>query len=169
MRSEWRDGDAVRVVEVTALGAGHYRVTVDGAPFEVAAERLADGRLSLTSEQGVTIAELTAAGARRYVRLGTLDFVLERERAGARRSGRRARRAHGGGLESPMPGVVTRVMVSAGDRVAKGQPLVALEAMKMEHLIRAPRDGRIAAVAATVGGIVEGGVPLVELEEEETA
>jgi len=166
MRSEWRDGDTVRVVDVEALGGGHYRVTVDGAPFEVTAARLGDGRLSLTTEQGVTIAELTAAGARRYVRLGTLDFVLERDTAGTRRPGTRARRAHGGGLESPMPGVVTRVMVAAGDQVTKGQPLVALEAMKMEHLIRAPRDGRVASVAAAVGGIVDGGVPLVEMEEE---
>ena len=166
MRSEWRDGDRVRVVELAAEGGGRYRVTVDGAPFEVTAERLADGRLSLTTERGVTIAELTAAGARRFVRLGTLDFVLDRETSGA--SGRRPRgpRAHGGGLESPMPGVVTRVMVAAGDPVVKGQPLLALEAMKMEHVIRAPREGRIRSVAATVGQTVNGGVPLVEMDEE---
>ena len=166
MRSAWRDGDRVRVVEVAALGGGHYRVTVDGAPFEVTAERLADGRLSLTTEQGVTLAELTAAGARRFVRLGTLDFVLEREAAGARGRKGRGPRGHGSGLDSPMPGVVTRVMVAAGDTVEKGQPLLALEAMKMEHLIRAPRDGRITSVAATVGQLVSGGVPLVELDEE---
>jgi len=166
MRSEWRDGDRVRMVEVAAEGGGRYRVTVDGAPFAVTAARLADGRLSLTTDQGVTIAELTAAGARRFVRLGTLDFVLDRETGGA--SGRKARgpRAHGGGLESPMPGVVTRVMVAVGEQVDKGQPLVALEAMKMEHVIRAPRDGRIRSVAATAGQMVNGGVPLVEMDEE---
>ena len=165
MRSEWRDGDRVRVVEVAAEGGGRYRVTVDGAPFEVTAARTDDGRLSLTTAEGVTIAELTAAGARRFVRLGALDFVLERETGGAGRKPRGAR-AHGGGLESPMPGVVTRVMVAAGDAVTKGQPLVALEAMKMEHLIRAPRDGTIRSVAATPGVMVNGGVALVEMEEE---
>jgi biotin carboxyl carrier protein len=165
MRSEWRDGEQVRVVEVAPRGAGHFRVTVDGAPFEVTVARLPGGRLSLTTEQGITVAELTAAGARRFVRLGTMDFVLEREVAGPRRPGARARRAHGGGLESPMPGVVTRVMVAAGETVEKGQPLLALEAMKMEHLIRAPRDGRVVSVAATVGQMVAGGVPLVEMDE----
>ena len=166
MRSEWRDGDRVRVVEVAAEGGGRYRVTVDGAPFALTAARLADGRLSLTTDQGVTIAELTATGARRFVRLGSLDFVLDRETSVA--GGRRARGpgAHGGGLDSPMPGIVTRVMVAAGDVVVKGQPLLALEAMKMEHLIRAPRDGRIRRVAATVGEMVNGGVALVEMEEE---
>jgi 3-methylcrotonyl-CoA carboxylase alpha subunit len=64
-----------------------------------------------------------------------------------------------------MPGVVTRVLVAAGDAVTKGQPLLALEAMKMEHLIRAPRDGRIRSVAASVGEMVNGGVPLVEMDE----
>lgn len=163
MRSTWRDGDRVRAVEVATLGGGRYRVTVDGAPFDVTAAVSSDGRLSLTTEQGVTSAELTAAGARRFVRLGHLDFVLEREASGARRGGGRG--AHGGGLESPMPGVVTRVMVAAGEAVTKGQPLVALEAMKMEHLIRAPRDGRILAIPVTVGQMVSGGVSLVEMDE----
>ena len=64
-----------------------------------------------------------------------------------------------------MPGVVTRVFVAAGDDVTKGQPLVALEAMKMEHVIRAPRDGRVRAVPARAGEMVGGGVALVELED----
>jgi biotin carboxyl carrier protein len=163
MKSAWRDGDRFRTVEVASLGGGRYRVSVDGTPFEVTAAAGPDGRLSLTTEQGVTIAELTAAGARRFVRLGALDFVLERE-SGARRPGS-ARGGYQAGLDSPMPGVVTRVMVAVGDAVTKGQPLVALEAMKMEHLVRAPRDGRIRSIAAVVGQMVSGGVPLVELEE----
>jgi biotin carboxyl carrier protein len=161
MRSEWRDGDRVRVVEVMPEGGGRYRVTVDGTPFTVSAERLPDDRLRLVTAEATTVAELSAAGVRRFVRLGTLDFVLDRETSGRRRTGG----AHAGGLESPMPGVVTRLMVAVGDVVTKGQPLVALEAMKMEHLIRAPRDGRIKAVAAHAGEMVNGGVPLVELDD----
>lgn len=161
-RSEWRDGDRVRVVEIASEGGGRYRVTVDGAPLEVTAERLPDDRVRLSVGDTVTVAELTAAGSRRFVRLGTLDFVLDRE---AGRGGRGRGRAHAGGLESPMPGVVTRVMVSAGDTVTRGQPLLALEAMKMEHVIRAPRDGTIRSVAARAGEMVGGGVPLVEMAE----
>jgi biotin carboxyl carrier protein len=162
MRSEWRDGERVRVVEVVPEGAGRYRVTVDGTPFEVAAERLPDDQLRLTTGETATIAELTAAGARRFVRLAALDFVLDREVSSRRRAGR----SHAGGLESPMPGVVTRVLVTVGDVVSRGQPLLALEAMKMEHLIRAPRDGRISAIAARPGEMVSAGVPLVEMDEE---
>ena len=64
-----------------------------------------------------------------------------------------------------MPGVITKVMVVVGDEVSKGQPLVALEAMKMEHLIRAPRAGRVRRVEASPGQMVQAGVALVELEE----
>ena len=167
MRGEWRDGERARVVEVVARGGGRFRVTVDDTAFEVAAERLAGDRLRLVTEQGETVAELTPVGSRRFVRLGTLDFVLERETAGSGRSGRPGRgRAPGGGLESPMPGVVTRVLVQPGDAVTKGQPLLALEAMKMEHLIRAPRDGTVLSLGARTGEMVGGGVPLVEMDGE---
>jgi biotin carboxyl carrier protein len=65
-----------------------------------------------------------------------------------------------------MPGLVARVMVAAGDAVTKGQPLVAVEAMKMEHLIRAPRDGKVKAVRAKAGEMTDTGIALVELDGE---
>ncbi|MFM8560172.1 MAG: biotin/lipoyl-containing protein, partial [bacterium] len=146
MRTVWRDGDRIREVELTALGPGHWRVRVDEAEFEVRAETGADGRLRLSDETGTTTAEVTAAGSRRFVRLGALDFVLDRESSGRRRGAG----GHGGGLEAPMPGVVTKVLVAVGDAVEKGQPLVAIEAMKLEHRIGAPRDGRVLGIAAEV-------------------
>jgi len=160
VKSTWKDHGRVREVELTPMGAGRYRVRVDDADFEVLAETMGDGRLRLHSDSGDTVAEVTAAGARRFVRLGSLEFVLERDASGRRRGAT----AVGSGLDAPMPGVVTRVLVAAGDTVSKGQPLLALEAMKMEHLIRAPRDGRILSIAATAGAMVQGGATLVELE-----
>lgn len=160
MRSIWKDGDRSREVELTALGGGRWRARVDESEFELAADRLPDGRIRLVDDRGTAFAEVAAVGDRRFVRLDGLDFVLQRERVG----GRRTARAHEHGLEAPMPGVVTRVMVNPGDTVARGQPLVALEAMKMEHLIRAPRDGRVKSIAARSGEMAQGGQELVELE-----
>ena len=165
MRGTWRDGGGTRTVEITPAGAASYRVVVDGNATTLTAEPLEGGRFRLTGPGGVTIAEVTSVGNRRFVRLGAMDFVLERE-AGARRRGTGA--AAGGGLEAPMPGVVTRVNVKPGDTVEKGQPLIAIEAMKMEHLVRAPRAGTVKRVAATAGAMVQGGVPLVELEPQES-
>jgi acetyl/propionyl-CoA carboxylase alpha subunit len=66
-----------------------------------------------------------------------------------------------GSLVAPMPGVVVRVDVAAGDRVDKGQSLVVLEAMKMEHTVTAPTGGTVVAVNVTVGHGVDAGAVLV--------
>lgn len=160
MKSMWRDGERTREVELVALGPGRWRARVDDAEFELTAEPMGDGRFRLVSDSGTTVAEVTATGTQRFVRLGTLDFVLEREASGRRRA---VGGAHGE-LTAPMPGIVTKVMVVVGDEVVKGQPLVALEAMKMEHLIRAPHTGVVKRVPASPGAMVQAGAELVELE-----
>ncbi|MBI1799974.1 MAG: biotin/lipoyl-binding protein [Candidatus Eisenbacteria bacterium] len=164
MRTDWRDGDRARAVEASALGGSRYLVSVDGAPMEVAAERLPDGRLVIETPTGHFVAEVSPAGTRRFVRLDALEFVLDLESGGRRRGPR----SSSGGLEAPMPGVVTRVMVAGGDEVSAGQPLLALEAMKMEHVIRSPRAGTVKSVLARVGEMVAGGRGLVELEPDAT-
>ncbi len=67
-------------------------------------------------------------------------------------------------LAAPMPATVASIHVAAGQDVAAGDLLVTLEAMKMELPIRAPRPGRVKAVACRRGELAQPGVPLVELE-----
>jgi biotin carboxyl carrier protein len=67
-------------------------------------------------------------------------------------------------LSAPMPATVVSVNVAAGQRVARGDLLVTLEAMKMELAVRAPRDGTIGRIISQPGELVQPGVPLVELE-----
>jgi biotin carboxyl carrier protein len=163
VRTGWLDRDRTRAVDVTSLGGKRYRVEVDGVSLELEAESLGGGAYRLTWDGQSVPVRVTPAGTRRFVRLGALDFVLER--AVAQTAGR-PRAKHSGGLESPMPGLVTRVMVRVGEVVKKGQPLLAIEAMKMEHLVRAPRDGKVRGLRAASGEMVTPGVALVELEEE---
>lgn len=66
-------------------------------------------------------------------------------------------------MSAPMPGVVLKILVSVGDEVAKGAPLLILEAMKMEHQITAPRDGRVASINCKEGEMVQPGLDLVTL------
>jgi 3-methylcrotonyl-CoA carboxylase alpha subunit len=69
-----------------------------------------------------------------------------------------------GVLAAPMPGKVTSVDVSQGDKVTKGQRLLTLEAMKMEHGLTAPFDGTVAELSAQAGAQVSEGVVLVRVE-----
>ncbi len=72
--------------------------------------------------------------------------------------------ASDGAILSPMPGKVVSVSVKAGDTVTKGQTLLVLEAMKMEHALTAPFDGVVAELSAVAGGQVSEGVVLAKLE-----
>jgi 3-methylcrotonyl-CoA carboxylase alpha subunit len=69
-----------------------------------------------------------------------------------------------GSLATPLPGVVIRTLVKPGDRVKAGDTLVVVEAMKMEHAIRAPHDGVVKAVKYQAGERVPEGAALIELE-----
>jgi len=72
--------------------------------------------------------------------------------------------ASDGAILSPMPGKIVSVAVEAGQSVTKGQTLLTLEAMKMEHALAAPFDGVVAELSAVAGGQVSEGVVLVRLE-----
>jgi len=72
--------------------------------------------------------------------------------------------AGGDDIRAPMPGKVLEVKAKAGQAVKRGEPLVVLEAMKMEHTLAAPRDGIVAEVGATAGTQTAEGVVLVKLQ-----
>lgn len=72
--------------------------------------------------------------------------------------------ASDGKILSPMPGKIVSVAVQAGQTVSKGQTLLTLEAMKMEHALAAPFDGVVAELAVVAGGQVSEGVVLARLE-----
>jgi 3-methylcrotonyl-CoA carboxylase alpha subunit len=74
---------------------------------------------------------------------------------------------HDGEIEAPMPGKVTAVEVKQGEKVAKGQRLLTLEAMKMEHALTAPFDGSVVELNAKPGAQVTEGQLLVKVETAE--
>jgi biotin carboxyl carrier protein len=75
--------------------------------------------------------------------------------------------AQAGSLLAPMPGTVVRIEVAVGDRVEAGAPILAIEAMKMEHPIKAPARGVVTGLPIAVGDQVDSGAVLAVVEEAE--
>ena len=142
-----------------------YRVTVDGRARTVDAVGVEDDTLSLVLPDAghgsyeVGFADgLLPNEVAIYTHRGTLHAIVN-----GRRSRRGAQAAAGGAqrIIAPMPGKVLRVLVRPGDEVAARQPLVVVEAMKMENELSAARPGRVKDVAVAPGGSVEPGRLLV--------
>ena len=160
-RFPWLDGE--RAVTVTAhFGPGGYRLDLPGGAIAATIESVDDGRLAVTLDGVATSAMVVFLGdeATVFDRDGSRRLVLADPLA---RSGLDT--AAAGHLMAPMPGKLVQVLVKPGDTVEKGQPLVVLEAMKMEHTVKAPRAGTVAAVRYAAGEQVEEGTALVELAE----
>ena len=73
------------------------------------------------------------------------------------------------GLPAPIQGTIVSIMVEEGQEVRKGQNLVAMEAMKMEHVVSADRDGIVKALGCSVGDVIREGFPLVYILEAEVS
>jgi len=98
------------------------------------------------------------------VKGGDVWFALDGEIWKVEAGEKRARARHRDhSMSAPMPGIVLKILVSVGQSVTKGMPLLILEAMKMEHQIVAPRDGTVAAINCTEGELVQPGLDLVEI------
>ena len=92
--------------------------------------------------------------------LNNKDFFIEKA------GGRRKKSGDEGGSVSPMPGKILKVLVKDGDLVKKGDALIIMEAMKMEHTLKASKDGVVKKVKYSEGDLVEGQIELVELDAD---
>jgi len=155
-------------VVVTRSGDG-FAVSVDGRLHHVDAARIDAHTLSLVVDS-VQSNEVSFAadpiGGLLNVHVGATPVAVMLN--GRRRWGRREEGAGSGSgpqrLVAPMPGKVVRVLVKAGDLVAARQPVVVVEAMKMENELRASREGTVAEIHAHEGMSVDAGALLVVIQ-----
>jgi 3-methylcrotonyl-CoA carboxylase alpha subunit len=153
----FRDGAEERRVTATAR-AGDWMLEIDGRRIVVAGECGFDGLLTVVID-----------GIRRRMPVlkHGLEIAVFLESEGWRLGEVDPLAAHtgedptAGRLTAPMPGHITQLTVEPGMNVRRGQPLLVLEAMKMEHTVSAPADGVIEAVRFAVGDQVEEGAELI--------
>jgi 3-methylcrotonyl-CoA carboxylase alpha subunit len=157
----FRDGDAVREVAATA-SAGGWDLQIGGRCLVAAARFAPDGAATLILDGAQSRAVVLDYGDDIAVFIGGAGWRLARVDPLAPPEGADA---HAGRLSAPMPGRIVQLLVAAGDAVSQGQPLIVVEAMKMEHTIAAPRDGTVEAVRYAVGDLVEEGAELIALAE----
>lgn len=147
---------------VTVSGAADDRVVhgPSGA-VAVAGARLVDGVLSARFDDSAARITVIAGPDHIVVHDGQARLDL-RHVAGARRSAG-ADAAGDDRVRAPMPGRIVAVQVAAGDTVVAGQPLLVMEAMKMELALKAPRDGSVAEMRAVAGEFVDADAVLAVL------
>ncbi len=154
-RYEVRHHGVLHVVEM--LGAGEVRV--DGQVLRVAG--LAGDRCLVTAEDGTrTVVARAGTGASPWLFAAGHAWQVEVAAEGSRPPASSSAVAD---MTAPMPATVVAIAAAPGTRVTKGDPVIVLEAMKMELVVRAPRDGEIAAVHCQVGELVRPGTRLAEL------
>ena len=160
-----------RTVSIERAGTGRYRVTVEGRAHLVDAIKLGEFSLSLiidgesATSREVLVAPMTARGEM-LVSLDGRTVAVSVDGRRSRRPGADAA-AHVGGVQkvtAPMPGRVVRVLVGPGDQIAVRQPVIVVEAMKMENELRSPKAGRVREVPVSAGMSVETGRTLVVIE-----
>jgi len=162
-----------------------YKVTVGGRERDVDVLLSPDGRVVAATLDGASVpievvevpggVSLRIAGRVAEVLVAgkpdALDVASGEARARVSVVGDRARMATRPGasragsreIRTPMPGRVVRVLVAEGELVTQGQPVVVVEAMKMENELRAQLSGEVAAVLVKAGDTVDGNAVLVRL------
>ena len=176
--SPWDVMDGFRVGQTTAVGVAlllgerhfdvevleslpeHSMARVDGKTFELSFADRFRPVLQWVEQGGASADVLVHPHGIHVWRLGEkFSFALN---DGSQFESATA--THAGGLTTPLPGVVVSVAVKEGDSVTAGQTLLVIEAMKMEHAIKAPRAGTVKSLKHKAGDRVREGSTLAEIE-----
>ncbi len=146
-----------------------FEIEINGERAQVQVISFVPPRVTFLYNGKIVDARVADEGKKRWAHVDGATFVLERVDARTPRGhSHGAREGTGSGIVvAPMPGQVRGVLVSEGAAVAEGQPLVILEAMKMEVKVSAPHDGVVARLFVTQGQSVEREQVLGEIQSSQ--
>lgn len=145
------ESDSIDNLDFTPIDDRHFHILADGKSYR--AELMEH---NFHRKQFV----VKINGSRYSIQLAdAYDQMVER-------LGLSAQKNHGAqDIKAPMPGLVLQISVENGETVSEGQPILILEAMKMENVIKAASPGKVASIEVTAGDAVEKGQLLVKMEE----
>jgi biotin carboxyl carrier protein len=164
-----------RIVELGVGDDGRRTVVVDGVARDLELVAVDDGAWLVRGGTSQTLAYVDGAGSKVAVSIkrgGADPVIVAAEVVEARsaavaalaQQAQRPREAGPSTVRSPMPGRVVKIVVRVGERVAVGQAVVVVEAMKMENELRATRAGTVRELRCAEGAAVEAGQDLVVVE-----
>jgi 3-methylcrotonyl-CoA carboxylase alpha subunit len=160
---KFRAGEQEKAIGVTYAGSA-YRIDIDGIETRARGALGRNGALRAELGGRRLSAAVIVAGEKRHVFLDGRGYPLAAVDP-------LYQPGEGGGavgrLTAPMPGKIIAVLAEPGSKVARGAPLLILEAMKMEHVIAAPVAGVLKAIRYALGDQVAEGAELVEFEPPE--
>jgi biotin carboxyl carrier protein len=156
---QYQLGDEVVTLKIEPV-EGAYRVSISDRAYTARLVHQRGGELIFTVDGQRYLAYVADDGRARCVAVAGETYELRRP--DVRRLRRKQHRAEGS-LAASMPGQVSRVLVTEGESVQRGQPLIILEAMKMEIKIAAPHAGRVAKIFVRQGQVVDRGQGLIDL------
>ena len=154
-----------RAIDVTPSGDG-FVVTVDGSEHRV--EGVFGGLMRVRIDDRPVEATVRRQGLDLVVEIrGRTYLYRPRDPRAPKLARKSVADQTRGELHAPMPGLVVDVMVAVGDIVDAGQPVVVVEAMKMQNALVAPLAGRVTAVRVAAGATVDSGALLLAIQPEE--
>ncbi|KPN20446.1 3-methylcrotonyl-CoA carboxylase [Xanthomonas sp. Mitacek01] len=173
LRDGWRIGaSAPRYIELSAGGetrrlallphADHVEIGFDGGSMQTATVVWTAPTLTVALDGVRRSVDVLVQGTQVVLYRGEDRFVFEHVDPLHRHAGAEA---HAGAVVAPMPGRIVELLAPLGTKIAKGTPLLVMEAMKMEHTLQAPHDGVVRAFLARQGDLVADGAVLVDFVE----
>jgi len=165
VRLELQHGTDTHLLDVRREGET-WRVTLDEAADPIEILSVHEDEIAFARDGARGRAWVARRGAERLV---FLDGVVHTLRLADDDEAEDTDDMGGGGpnVTAKMPGTVVKVLVAEGDAVAEGDPLLIMEAMKMETEIASPLNGRVAKVHAAAGQVLAAGEPLLDLDPDD--
>ncbi|MGZ3789491.1 MAG: acetyl-CoA carboxylase biotin carboxyl carrier protein subunit [Bacteriovorax sp.] len=155
MKKQFLLDDEIVEIDVIDESASFVLFNFQGEEYSVNLGSLQDGKMVLNLK-----------GKNRPVILVDTHYVVDGQEfqiTAPKRGRTKVRSLALGQMKSPMPGKILKLLVKVGDEVEVGSPILVMEAMKMEHTIKASKAGKIETIFFKEGDQVAGGVELVKL------